>query len=60
MRKIAITLLMLMAAAAAFAAFDAQKSDDLFYHQEAFEEDRDYLLSSLEGAESDSDRAAIL
>ena len=60
MRKIAITLLMLLAAATAFAAFDAQKSDDLFYHEEAFEEDRDYLLSALESAESDSERAAIL
>ena len=60
MKKTAIMILMLVSAAALFAAFDAEKSDDLFYHEEAYEEDRDYLLSSLAEAESESEKASIL
>ncbi|MBO8436244.1 MAG: hypothetical protein IAA97_04630 [Spirochaetes bacterium] len=60
MKKIAITLLLLLSAFALSAAFDSDVSDDLFYHQEAYKEDMDYLLSALNEAETNSDKAAIL
>lgn len=60
MKKTAITLLMLLSAFTLAAAFDPAVSDDLFYHEEAYEEDMDYLLSALDEAETDSDKTAIL
>ena len=60
MKRIAFTALLLAMALSLPAAFDAAASDDLFYHREAYQEDMDYLTSSLDDAESDSERAAIL
>lgn len=60
MKGIAFTALLLAMALSLPAAFDAAASDDLFYHREAYQEDMDYLTSSLGDAESDSERAAIL
>ena len=60
MKKLAIVVLLLLFTASLFAAFDAAISDDLFYHQEAYEEDLEYLLSAYAEATADSERAAIL
>ena len=60
MKKLLITILMIAFGSLLFAAFDAGISDSLFYHEEAYEEDRDYLLSALESAETASEKAAIL
>lgn len=60
MRKLLLTIMIVALGCSLFAAFDARKSDDLFYHEEAYEADRDYLLSSLDNAETDSEKAAIL
>ena len=60
MKRVSLIIMLILAGCMLSAAFDANKSDDLFYHEEAFEEDRDYLLEALDGAESDSERAAIL
>ena len=60
MRKLLLTIMIVALGCSLFAAFDAKKSDDLFYHEEAYEADRDYLLSSLDNAETDSEKAAIL
>ena len=47
MKKLAIVVLLLLFTASLFAAFDAAISDDLFYHQEAYEEDLEYLAGKL-------------
>ena len=60
MKKLFIMISIALMSCSLFAAFDSAVSDDLFYHKEAFEEDRDYLLSSLDAAETDSEKAAIL
>ena len=60
MKKFAVAMAMFLAMLSLPAAFDASISDNLFYHQEAYEEDLDYLLSSYDEAENDSERAAIL
>ena len=60
MKKILSLLLLFAAAFQLAAAFDPAVSDDLFYHKEAYEEDMDYLISSLGEAETDSEKAAIL
>ncbi len=60
MKRIAVTAMVLIMSFTLSAAFDAAKSDSMFYHQEAYEEDREYLLSALDEAENDSERAAIL
>ena len=60
MKKLFTMIVLAFAACSLFAAFDAAKSDGLFYHEEAYEEDRNYLLSSLDAAENDSEKAAIL
>ena len=48
MKRIAFTALLLAMALSLPAAFDAAASDDLFYHREAYQEDMDYLTSSLD------------
>ena len=60
MKKILSLLLLIAAAFQLPAAFDPAVSDDLFYHKEAYQEDIDYLISSLGEAETDSEKAAIL
>ena len=60
MKKLALVTLMMFLVSSIFAAFDPAVSDDLFYHQEAFDEDMEYLLSAYSEAGSDSERAAIL
>lgn len=60
MKRIMIPFLIAVAVLPLAASFDAAESDRLFYHEEAFEADRDYLLSVLPDAEDDSERAAIL
>lgn len=60
MKKTISIAIFLLASAFIFGAFDAEKSDDLFYHQEAYEADLDYLLESYDEAQTDSEKAAIL
>ena len=60
MKKTIIAVLMLFAAAMLSASFDSAMSDSLFYHEEAYADDMEYLLASYDEAESDSERAAIL
>ena len=46
MKKTIIAVLMLFAAAMLSASFDSAMSDSLFYHEEAYAEDMEYLLAS--------------
>lgn len=60
MRKTAFIAIFALLVSPLFAAFSPETSDSLFYHDHAYEIDQEYLLDSLEEAESDSERAQIL
>lgn len=60
MKKLTIVLVFLLLMTTLSAAFDSEKSDYLFYRENDYEKDYEYLLSSLESAASDSEKAQIL
>lgn len=60
MKRILLTLTVLLLSLSLFAAFDASYSDRLFYNQHDYQADYNYLQKELPGARNDSEKADIL
>ncbi len=60
MKKLTVCLAFLLLLTTLSAAFDAERSDYLFYRENDYEKDYEYLLLSLENAQSTSEKAEIL